>query len=132
AAESVAANRIAVLLGLRPGALADELAPREVAPHLTTLAVGAPEDLLKRRPDIRAAERDLAAATARIGLAKADLFPRLTLTGFIGFIAGDASELGEATSRAWSVGPVLSWGGLEPGVRSRIVAAEARAEGALA
>ncbi len=45
----------------------DELAPREIAPHLTTLAVGAPEDLLNRRPDIRAAERDLAAATARIG-----------------------------------------------------------------
>ena len=132
AAEASAAHRLAVLLGQQPGTLDDELAPRDLTPRLTTLAVGSPEDLLRRRPDIRAAERGLAAATARIGVAKADLFPRLTLSGFVGFIAGDASELGEATSRAWSVGPVLSWGGLEPGVRSRIVAAEARAEGALA
>jgi multidrug efflux system outer membrane protein len=132
AAEASAAHRLAVLLGREPGTLDDELAPRDLTPRLTTLAVGSPEELLRRRPDIRAAERGLAAATARIGVAKADLFPRLTLSGFIGFIAGDASELGEATSRAWSVGPVLSWGGLEPGVRSRLVAAEARTKGALA
>jgi multidrug efflux system outer membrane protein len=132
AAESVAANRIAVLLGLRPGALAEELAPREIAPHLTTLAVGAPEDLLKRRPDIRAAERDLAAATARIGLAKADLFPRLTLTGFIGFIAGNASDLGESQSRALSLTPALSWGGFGSGGRARVAVAEARTDAAFA
>ncbi len=121
-----------MLLGLRPGALEAELAPRDLAPHLTTLAVDSPEALLRRRPDIRAAERGLAAATARIGVAKADLFPRLTLNGFVGFIAGDADELGESTSRAWSLSPVLSWAGLDRGVRARIVAAEARAEGALA
>jgi multidrug efflux system outer membrane protein len=132
AEEASAVHRLAVLLGQQPGTLDDELAPRELAPRVTTLAVGSPEELLRRRPDIRAAERELAAATARIGVAKADLFPRLTLSGLIGFIAGDASELGEATSRAWAVSPVLSWGGLEPGVRSRIVAAEARAQGALA
>jgi len=132
AAESVAANRIAVLLGLRPGALSDELAPREIAPHLTTLAVGAPEDLLKRRPDIRAAERDLAAATARIGLAKADLFPRLTLTGFIGFIAGNASDLGESQSHAWSLTPALSWAGFGSGGRARVAVAEARTDAAFA
>ena len=132
AAEASAQHRLAVLLGQQPGTLDDELAPRELPPHLTTLAVGSPEELLRRRPDIRAAERELAAATARIGVAKADLFPRLTLTGLIGFIAGDASELGEAASRAWAVSPVLSWGGLEPGVRSQIAAAEARAQGALA
>jgi len=132
AAETVAANRIAVLLGLRPGALGDELAPREIAPHLTTLAVGAPEDLLKRRPDIRAAERELAAATARIGLAKADLFPRLSLTGFLGFIAGDASDLGESQSRAWSLTPALTWGGFGSGGRARVVAAESRTDAALA
>ena len=132
AAETVAANRLAVLLGLRPGALAEELAPREIAPHLTTLAVGAPEELLKRRPDIRAAERELAAATARVGLAKADLFPRLTLTGFIGFIAGDASDLGESQSRAWSLTPALSWAGFGSGGRARVAAAEARTDAALA
>jgi outer membrane protein, multidrug efflux system len=132
AAQASAAHRLAVLIGQQPGTLDSELAPHDLPPHLTTLAVGSPEDLLRRRPDVRAAERELAAATARIGVAKADLFPRLTLSGFIGFIAGDASQLGEAASRAWSVSPVLSWGGLEPGVRAQIGAAEARAQGALA
>ena len=113
AAEAIAANRLAVLLGQRPGALAADLAPREIAPHLTTLAVDSPAALLQRRPDIRAAERELAAATARIGVAKADLFPRLSLSGFIGFVAGDANELGESASRAWSLSPVLSWAGFE-------------------
>jgi outer membrane protein, multidrug efflux system len=132
AAEALAANRLAVLLGLRPGTLADELAPHEIAPHLTTLAVGSPEALLERRPDVRAAERDLAAATARIGVAKADLFPRLTLTGFIGFIAGDASALGESSTRAWSAAPALSWAGFGSGGRARVAAAEARTDAALA
>jgi multidrug efflux system outer membrane protein len=132
AAEAAAANRLAVLLGLQPGALDDELAPREIPPHLTTIPVDSPESLLRRRPDIRAAERALAAATARVGVAKADLFPRLTLSGFIGFIAGDAGEIGEDASRAWSFTPVLSWGGFDAGARARVVAAEARTEGALA
>jgi multidrug efflux system outer membrane protein len=132
AAETVAANRLAVLLGERPGALAAELAPREIAPHLTTIAVDSPAALLQRRPDIRAAERELAAATARIGVAKADLFPRLTLSGFIGFVAGDADELGESTSRAWSLSPVLSWAGFERGTYTGVVVAEARTQAALA
>jgi multidrug efflux system outer membrane protein len=132
AAEAVAANRLAVLLGERPGALADQLAYREVAPHLTTLAVDSPAALLQRRPDIRAAERELAAATARIGVAKADLFPRLTLSGFIGFVAGDADNLGESESRAWSVTPVLSWAGFDRGTWARVTVAEARAGAALA
>src|SRR5688572_13265907 len=132
AAETVAANRLAVLLGERPGALVAELAPREIAPHLTTIAVDSPAALLQRRPDIRAAERELAAATARIGVAKADLFPRLTLSGFIGFVAGDADELGESSSRAWSLSPVLSWAGLERGTWANVVVAESRAAAALA
>jgi multidrug efflux system outer membrane protein len=103
-----------------------------VAPHLTTLAVDSPAALLQRRPDIRAAERALAAATARIGVAKADLFPRLTLSGFIGFVAGDAAELGESTSRAWSLSPVLSWAGFERGTYAGVRVAEARAQAALA
>ena len=132
AAEAAAAHRLAVLLGRQPGALDVNLAPREIPPHLTTIAVGSPETLLERRPDIRSAERALAAATARIGLAKADLFPRLSLSGFIGFIAGDADDLGESASRAWSMTPVLSWAGFDPGVRTRVLAAEARAAGVLA
>jgi multidrug efflux system outer membrane protein len=132
AIEAVAAHRLAVLLGVAPGTLGDEVEPREIAPHLTTLAVGAPDELLRRRADIRAAERRVASATARIGVAKAELFPRLSLSGFIGFVAGDFSDLGESATRAWSMSPVLSWGGFDSGVRARIVAAEARAEGALA
>src|SRR5262245_448227 len=132
AAEQIAANRLAVLLGERPGALIAELAPREIAPHLTTIAVDSPAALLQRRPDIRAAERELAAATARIGVAKADLFPRLTLSGFIGFVAGDAGALGESSSRAWSVSPVLSWAGLERGTYAGVRISEARAQAALA
>ena len=132
AAETIAANRLAVLVGERPGALAGELSFREIAPHLTTIAVDSPAALLQRRPDIRAAERELAGATARIGVAKADLFPRLSLSGFIGFVAGDANELGEATSRAWSIAPVLSWAGFDRGAHARVLVAEARSEAALA
>jgi multidrug efflux system outer membrane protein len=131
ALEAISAHRLAVLIGERPGTLETELVRRELPSQLTTIAVGSPEALLKRRPDIRAAERELAAETARIGIAKADLFPQLTVGGFIGFIAGDADELGESTSRAWSVTPVLSWAGLDGG-RARLAAAEARADGALA
>jgi multidrug efflux system outer membrane protein len=131
-AEQVAANRLAVLLGERPGALAAELAPREITPHLTTIAVDSPAALLQRRPDIRAAERELAAATARIGVAKADLFPRLTLSGFIGFVAGDAGQLGESSSRAWSLSPALSWAGFERGTYANVAVAEARTHAALA
>lgn len=131
AAEETATHRLAVLVGERPGALDGELVPREIAPQLTTLAIGAPEHLLRRRPDVRAAERRLAAETARVGIAHADLFPRLSLSGFIGFIAGDADELGESTSRAWSVTPVLSWAGVN-GARAGVRAAEARADGAYA
>jgi multidrug efflux system outer membrane protein len=132
AAEAAAANRLAVLLGGRPGTLADELVPRAIAPHLTTIAIDSPEALLRRRPDIRAAERDLAAATAGIGMAKADRFPRLSLSGFIGFIAGDASALGESQSRAWTVTPALSWAGFGSGTRARVTVAEARTDAALA
>jgi multidrug efflux system outer membrane protein len=132
AAEQVAANRLAVLLGERPGALTAELGFREIAPHLTTIAVDSPAALLQRRPDIRAAERELAAATARIGVAKADLFPRLTLSGFLGFVAGDADSLGDSESRAWRVTPVLSWAGFDRGTWARVAVADARADAALA
>ena len=131
AAEAAATHRLAVLAGERPGALDSELMAREISPRLTTLEVGSPGSLLRRRPDIRAAERELAAAVARVGVAHADMFPRLTLSGFIGFIAGDADELGESMSRAWSITPVLAWAGFT-GERALLAAAEARADGALA
>src|SRR5262249_22546071 len=83
-----AENRLAGLLGLTPAALAAELAddrPIPVAP--LDVAVGLPADLLRRRPDVRRAERQLAAETARIGIAEAELYPQLTLNGSFGFEA---------------------------------------------
>jgi len=132
-AERVAAHRLAVLLGLRPGDLDVELAYREMPPHLTTLAIGEAADLLRRRPDVRAAERRLAAATARIGVERADLFPRVSLSGFLGFISGDSSELGESSSRAWSATPVISWSAFDlSAARAQVRGAEARTAAALA
>lgn len=135
-AAKAAEHRLAVLLGVRPGTLNITAGESEdaVSDSLTEpLAIGDPALLMRRRPDIRAAERGLAAATARIGVATAELFPRLSVSGFIGFITGEASQLGESESQAWSVTPTLSWAALDLGsVRARLRAAEARADGALA
>ena len=75
-------NRIATLLGERPDALSVDLSPANLPAIAKALNIGNPGDLLQRRPDIMSAERKLAAATARIGVAKADLFPRVSLSGF--------------------------------------------------
>jgi multidrug efflux system outer membrane protein len=89
--------------------------------------------VLKRRPDIRVAERKLAAATARIGVAKADWFPHVTLGGFLGFLAGRSNDFGGAATRAWSVAPSISWSGLNvQRVHSGVKASEARTDAALA
>jgi len=101
---------LALLLGTTPGPLAKaipELGGIPVVP--ASLAVGIPADLLRRRPDVRAAERELAAATARIGQATANLYPKLTLTGEFGFGASNFSDLFQWASRAYSAGPALSW-----------------------
>lgn len=80
-----AANTIAVLLGERPGAIDAELAPVKPVPVVPVeIAVGVPADLLRRRPDIRSAERQVAAQTARLGVATMDLNPTFTLTGSLG------------------------------------------------
>lgn len=134
--QRAAEHRLAVLLGQQPGTL--KIAASESADAISRsltepLAIGEPESLMRRRPDIRAAERNLAAATARIGVATADLFPRLSISGFVGFITGEASQLGESASEAWSITPTLSWAALDLGsVRARLRATEARADGALA
>jgi multidrug efflux system outer membrane protein len=92
--------------------------------------------LLRNRPDVRAAERRLAAATARVGVATADLFPRVTVTGFIGFLSGDFGHLFSSSSgndgRAWSVAPSVSWPALDYGsVKARLRASRANADGAM-
>ncbi|MEX0805574.1 MAG: TolC family protein [Candidatus Binatia bacterium] len=97
------------------------------------VALGEPEDLLRRRPDIRIAERDLAAATARIGVAVADLFPRITFVGGVALEAGSFSRVGSSGSDTFSFGPRIFWAAFDLGrVRARIRQADARAEAALA
>jgi multidrug efflux system outer membrane protein len=133
AAEKRSAYRLAVLLGLRPGALDAQLKAVPVRVMTAALPIGDVSTLLRRRPDVRAAERNLAAATERVGVATADLFPRVTFTGFIGFLSGDTSQLGKAASRAWLINPAVSWPALDYGsVHARLRGAKAEADGALA
>ncbi|MFP1683843.1 efflux transporter outer membrane subunit [Alloalcanivorax sp. C16-1] len=126
--------RIAVLTGQTPGALVGQLTlPGPLPESLPAIPVGSPGDALRRRPDIRAAERRLAAATARIGVATADLFPSFSLDALIGSVAADSSDLfsGPAESRAVALG--VDWTFLDfGGVRSRIDAADAASRAALA
>jgi multidrug efflux system outer membrane protein len=133
-AEAVRArHRIATLLGQRPEQLAADLSPKPLPVIAKALPIGDPAELLRRRPDIRAAERQLAAATANVGVATADLFPRVSLSGFLGFTAGRGSQLGAADARAWGVAPAISWAAFDLGsVRARLRGAQAGADGALA
>jgi multidrug efflux system outer membrane protein len=137
AAEKQAKYRLAVLIGERPGQLDEELRPADVATYAKVLPIGDPTELLRRRPDVRAAERQLAAATARVGVATADLFPRVNVTGFIGFLSGDVGRLFSTTSgidaRAWSVTPTVSWAAFDLGsVHARLRASEAQSDAAAA
>ena len=119
-------HRLAVLTGTRPGDLGADLTPRAYPPLTKALAVGEPNSLLRRRPDVRAAERQLAAATAREGVAAADLYPRITITGFLGLLAGRGSLFDVGQSRAWAVTPAMSWAAFDIGsVRARLRGVEA-------
>jgi len=126
-------HRLAVLLGQRPDALDTLLVPRAVPAFAKALPLGDTRELLRQRADVRVAERRLAAATARIGVATADLFPRLSLTGFVGFLGGDASGLINGNNKAWSLTPSLSWAAFDFGsVRARLKATRAEADGVAA
>ncbi len=135
-AEAQAAHRLAVLVGQRPGALDTELAAATAAVRQappTALVIGDATTFLRRRPDVQAAERRLAAETARTGVATADLFPRVNVTGFVGFLSGDVSSLFKGGSHAWSVSPTVTWPGLDlGGARARLRAQEARGDESLA
>jgi len=106
-------NRIAVLTGVRPGELAADLSAREYAPITKALPIGDPDELLRRRPDVQAAERRLAQATELQGSAVADLFPHVSFGGFLGFIAGRGSTFFQSDSEAWSFTPSISWPALD-------------------
>jgi NodT family efflux transporter outer membrane factor (OMF) lipoprotein len=105
-----AKNRLAVLLGEQPGKLHRELAEKQPIPTLpATVAVGIPAETLRHRPDIRRAERRLAAQTARIGVATADLYPKFRLDGTIGLESLSSGDFFSWASRTWSIGPGVSW-----------------------
>jgi multidrug efflux system outer membrane protein len=134
-AEKRANYRLCVLTGQRPGTLDAALVVQnaEVTPLITALPIGDAADLLRRRPDVQAAERRLAAQTAKVGVATADLFPRVRVTGFIGFLSGSASGFGNSASQAWSVAPSVSWPALDlGGAHQRLKAAQARNDASLA
>ncbi len=123
-------HALGVLVGKEPSALSAELSREAPVPQAPPdVPVGLPSDLLRRRPDMRRAERQLAAATARIGEATADLFPRFSLTGSFGLQGEDSGDLVGAGGRFWSVGPSVRWPVLDFGrIRSRIAAQGAREE----
>ncbi|MFJ1255250.1 efflux transporter outer membrane subunit [Cupriavidus sp. CuC1] len=127
-----AAYRLAVMLGKPPAALPEALAECPEEPTLRqAIPVGDGAALLKRRPDIRQAERELAAATAKIGVAMADLYPSIRIGASAG-LSGILSDLGTGPTAHWGLGPLITWNLPTNGVRPRIHAMEAGADAALA
>lgn len=127
-------HRLSVLTGREPNALTSLLAPQKELPDLPrTLAVGDPGALLRQRPDIRVAERQLAASNAEIGVAVGDYFPKVTFTGSFGYDASSLNGLGTAASRAYSIGPGITWAAFDLGrVHARVAEAHARKDTAVA
>jgi multidrug efflux system outer membrane protein len=125
--------QLSILLDREPAALEAELEPVMPVPQgPSQIPAGLPSELLRRRPDVRAAERQLAAATANIGVATADLYPKLTLTGQLGLESLSLKTLADASSRFWSFGPTISWRIFDAGqILSNIRINDARAQEAL-
>lgn len=114
--------RISVLLGLEPGSLMQELTPAlEIPVSSPAVPLGVPSDLLRRRPDIRQAEADIHGATARIGVATSDLFPRFNILGSAGYQSPRVGALFDSVSGFWSIGPSITWRIFDSGrIRSNI------------
>ena len=101
---------LGVLLGQEPVSLVEELsAVAPIPPVPPEIPVGLPSELLRRRPDIRRAEAQIHAATARVGVATADLFPKFSLTGAFGFSSTDLNAFTRWNARNWSFGPSATW-----------------------
>jgi multidrug efflux system outer membrane protein len=125
-------HRLAVLTGRVPGQLLVDLAPRAYPILAKSIALGPPGELLNRRPDVRVAERRLAATAAREGVATADLYPRITISGMLGLLAGRGNLFSTGDSRAWAVTPALQWSAFDLGsARARLRGAHAATEEAL-
>ncbi len=125
-------HRLSVLLGEPPATLYGLLLESEPLPQVPAeIALGIPADVVRQRPDVRSAERDVAAESARVGIATADLYPRFSLSGTFGFSA--SNDLFDSGNRVWGLGPSFRWNLFDGGrVRGQILAQEARLEQAVA
>ncbi|ADV82033.1 efflux transporter outer membrane subunit [Terriglobus saanensis] len=118
--------RISVLSNVKPGELAVDLSPHAYQPISKMLAIGKPDELLQRRPDVLAAERRLAQASETVGVARAQEFPQVSVSAFIGFLAGRGSTFFTPDSLGASVGPSISWSAFDLGRnRARLRGAKA-------
>ena len=132
-------HQIGVLLGREPDALQAQLSDMTPIPGIADpdaiavqIPAGLPSDLLRRRPDIRAAEREIAAAAARVGVATADLFPKFNIIGTAGLESISPGDFFFGTSRMWQVGPSMTWPIFEGGrIRANIEVRNAQEEQAL-
>jgi NodT family efflux transporter outer membrane factor (OMF) lipoprotein len=109
AARRQAANQLCILLGMPPRDIDALLGRRPIPSVPAQVAVGIPADLLRRRPDVRRAEREVAAQSARIGVATAELYPHFSIAGTIYFDAANFSNLFEGRAVAGNVGPSFRW-----------------------
>jgi multidrug efflux system outer membrane protein len=121
-------NAIALLLGSQPAAVQAELATAGVLPEAPPdVPIGLPSDLLRRRPDIRAAERGIAGSAARVGVAVSNLYPKFSLTSGGGGQSNALLNILSGASRLWNFGSSFSWGLLNyPATKANIKAAESR------
>jgi NodT family efflux transporter outer membrane factor (OMF) lipoprotein len=126
-------HALSTLLGKEPNTLSAELTQASPLPPVPPqVPVGLPSELLRRRPDIRQAERQIAAATARIGSAKADLYPKFAITGSVGLDSSSLSQLLNASSRYFLINPTVSWPLFDAGrIRSNIALQKANRQEAL-
>jgi multidrug efflux system outer membrane protein len=126
-------HSLALLLGREPAALLPLLSPPGAIPASPpTVPIGLPSELLRRRPDIRQAEAQVHAATARVGVATADLFPRFFLTGGAGYQSTGFNSWFDWAGRFWSIGPSMSWPIFASGaIRANIELKEAQNQEAL-
>jgi NodT family efflux transporter outer membrane factor (OMF) lipoprotein len=130
----IALFELTAVLGRTPADAPADIESCVTPPHLVALVpVGDGAALIRRRPDVRSAERRLASATAEVGVATAELYPIVRLTGFYGGVATEFNQLGTNAGLVWGAGPSISWNfPNQTGARARVRQAEARQAGALA
>ena len=127
-------QRLAVLTAWPIETLRSTISPTASIPELPVLvAAGTPEEWLKRRPDVRAAERELAASYSDVGDEIAEYFPKVTLLGAFGWTSQSRDQIGEPEAERWFYGPSITWSFLDFGrIHQRVKASEARRDGAIA